>query len=73
MKEGKMTTKIIDINSHYYVKINYHENNPRRLYMLNEKKEDNTVCESFNRDSFLLKANKVVKISNQQELLIASY
>ena len=31
------------------------------------------ICESFNRDSFLLKANKKVKINNKLECLIASY
>lgn len=66
-----MNAKIIDINSKYYVKINY--NDKSRLYMLNDKKEDKTICESFNRDSFLLKANKITKISNQMEVLIASY
>lgn len=66
-----MKTKIIDINNKYYVKINYNERGS--LYMLKEKQEDKTMCESFNGESFLLKANKVVKIGNQNEILIVSY
>jgi hypothetical protein len=64
--------KLIDINNRYYVKITYHNDNAQRLYRLIEKKTDETVAESFNRDCFLLKANKIIKLSNKLELLIAS-
>lgn len=65
--------KLIDINNNYYVKITYHDGDDvRRLYMLIDKKTDATICESFNRDAFLLKANKYVKINNKIECLIAS-
>ena len=68
-----MNVKIVDINNKYIVKITYHDNNNTRYYRLIDIKTDNTICESFNRDSFLLKANKIVKISNDIECLIASY
>lgn len=64
--------KVIDINNKYYVEITYHENNIHRLYQLIEKNNNTTIVESFNRDSFLLKANKIIKLSNKLELLIAS-
>ena len=51
-----MKTKKIDINNKYYVKINYIEN--KSLYTLKDTKEDKTICESFNGESFLLKVNK---------------
>lgn len=66
-----MNTKTIDINNKYYVKINYNEN--KSLYMLKDTKEDKTIVESFNGESFLLKANKIVKLTNKQEVLIVSY
>lgn len=66
-----MKTKIININNKYYVKINYTEN--KSLYMLKDTKEDKTIVESFNGESFVLKANKIVKLTNKQEILIVSY
>lgn len=66
-----MKTKIININNKYYVKINSNEN--KNLYMLKDTKEDKTIVESFNGESFLLKANKIVKLTNKQEVLIVSY
>ena len=66
-----MKTKIIDINNKYYVKINSNEN--KSLYVLKDTKEDKTICESFNGESFLLKVNKIVKLTNKQEVLIVSY
>ena len=66
--------KDIPINDNFLVEITYHENNATRLYQLffigGEREK---LCESFNRDSFILKANKIVKISNRLECLIASY
>ena len=63
--------KIIEINSKYYVKIVYKNDRETRLYTLydNNNKELET---SFNRDSFLLKARKHIRITNNQECLIAS-
>ena len=66
-----MECKKIDINARYYVKITYN-NDVTRLYRLIDAKSDATICESFNRDAFLLKANKYVKISNKLECVIAS-
>ena len=56
--------KVIDINNRYYVEITYHDNNIHRLYQLIQKKDDTTIVESFNRDSFLLKANRTQIIIN---------
>lgn len=66
-----MITKTIEINSKYYVKITYHNDKITRLYTLYNN-NDIELATSFNRDSFLLKARKHVRISNNQELLIAS-
>jgi hypothetical protein len=68
-----MNVKIVDINNKYIVKITYHDNSNTRYYRLIDIKTEKTICESFNRDSFLLKANKIVKLSNNIECLIASY
>ena len=68
--------KIVEIDDTYFVKILYHENNDiRRLYSLvaTSNGEYTTLCESFNRDAFLLNAKQYVKITNKIELLIASY
>lgn len=62
---------IVQVNEHYYIKI--HNNNEIiRLYQLFDS-NDNLICESYNRDSFLLKCNKYVKLNNNIECLIASY
>ena len=64
-------TKIIEINSKYYVKITYKNDRETRLYTLYNS--NNIELEtSFNRDSFLLKARKHTRITNNQECLIAS-
>lgn len=66
--------KSVDINNKYIVEIRYHEDNDNiRCYDLIDKTNDETIATSFNRDSFLLKANKVVKISSKLENIIASY
>lgn len=64
-------TKIIEINSKYYVKITYKNDRETRLYTLYNN-NDKEIETSFNRDSFLLKARKHVKITNNQECLITS-
>ena len=64
-------TKIIEINSKYYVKITYKNDRETRLYTLYNS-NDVELETSFNRDSFLLKARKYVRINNIQECLIAS-
>ena len=65
-----MEKKIIEINSKYKVVITFN-NDVTRYYRLQDN-EDNTICESFNRDTFLLKASKITKISSKTECLIAS-
>lgn len=64
-----METKKIELNTKYYVKINY--NDKTRLYILKDR-EDKTIMESYSRDSFLLKLRQFTKITNIQELIIAS-
>ena len=62
---------IIQVNEYYYIKI--HDNNEIiRLYQLFNC-GDNLVCESYNRDLFILKCNKFVKLNNEIQCLIASY
>lgn len=68
-----MICKTIDVNNKYIIKITYHDNSNTRYYRLIDNKTDKTICESFNRDSFLIKVNKIVKLSNMIECLIASY
>lgn len=71
--DDSVQVKKIDINNQFYIKISYHENNFTRYYQLKDKTTDKTITESYNRDSFLLKLNKIIKINNNTELLIASY
>lgn len=66
-----MNKKIIEINERYFINIVYN-NDINRLYQLIDRKKEEIVLESFNRDSFLLRTNKVVKITNKIELLVAS-
>lgn len=63
--------KTIDVNNKYYIEITYN-NDIHRLYQLIDRKTDKMIVESFNRDAFLLKANKIVKLSNNIELIVAS-
>lgn len=65
-----MNTKVIEINSKYRVIISFN-NDVTRLYRL-VNNDDKTICESFNRDSFLIKASKYTRITNKLECLIAS-
>lgn len=67
-----METKRIELAKGYYAKVNVQTNGNIRLYVLYDK-NDEKVCESYSRDSFLIKANKFVKITNMQECVIASY
>lgn len=62
----------LELNKGYYVNITMHENSSTRLYVLYDKNDTKKV-ESFNRDSFLLKANQYVKLTNMQECIIASH
>ena len=66
-----MNKKIIEINERYFINIVYN-NDITRLYQLIDRKKEEIVLESFNRDSFLLRTSKVVKITNKIELLVAS-
>lgn len=54
----------------YLIKVTY-TNDTTRLYTMYNK-DDEVVAQSFNRDSFLLKANKIVKLNPLIEDLIAS-
>lgn len=66
-----MKSKIIKVNDKYDVKITYNDNSNIRYYKLIDS-NDKVICESYNRDSFLMKANKITKLTNNIELLIAS-
>lgn len=67
-----MECKIIDINNKYSVKITYNNDVTRYYRLIDKTKDDATICESFNRDAFLIKANKYVKMNNKIECVIAS-
>lgn len=64
-------TKIIALNEHYIVIVYNDSNIDMRHYSLYDK-NDCLKCDSFNRDSFLIKANKFEKISNELKCFIAS-
>ena len=66
-----MNSKIIKVNDNYNVKITYNANSYTRYYRLIDN-NNKVVCDSYNRDSFLIKANKITKLTNNIELLIAS-
>lgn len=66
-----MNSKIIKVNNEYNVKITYNENSYNRYYRLIDN-NDKVICDSYNRDSFLIKVNKIIKLTNNIELLIAS-
>lgn len=71
-----MITKTIEIDENYFIEITYNENDfNARLYCLyyQSNNEVELIEKSFNRDRFLLKVNKIVKLSNQIECLVASY
>ena len=67
-----MNTKIIDINYRYYVIITYNNDITRLYRLIDRNNDDKTIVESFNRDSFLIKASKHIKITSKTECLIAS-
>lgn len=66
-----MKKYVVELNAKYSVIIT--TNGSSYSYRLVDNKEDKTKCDSFNRDSFLLKARQYVKLSNMQECIIASY
>ena len=66
-----MKYKKININNKYEIKITWNDD-IRRLYVMYDLINDKKVCESFSLDSFLIKVNKIVKLGNQLECLIAS-
>ena len=71
-----MIAKTIEINDSYFIEITYNESDfNARLYCLyyQSNGEVEMIEKSFNRDNFLLKVNKIVKLSNQIECLVASY
>ena len=65
--------KEIEINKDYKIIITYHDNNDYVRYYRLENNNNETLTESYNRDAFLLKVNKIVKLTNKIECLIASY
>lgn len=65
--------KEIEVNSNYKIVITYHDNNDYVRYYRLENNNNETLTESYNRDAFLLKVNKIVKLTNKIECLIASY
>lgn len=69
--------KKIDITNEYYVLIKTGNLNLYQLFKVDtitkNLTKDTLLCESFNRDSFILKANKYIKINSKLENLIASY
>ena len=67
-----MNSKKININNKYEIRITWN-NDVRRLYVMYDLVNDKRLCESFSLDSFLIKANKIVKLGNKIECLIASY
>ena len=71
-----MITKTIEIDNTYFIEITYNESNfNARLYCLyyQSNNEVELIEKAFNRDNFLLKVNKIVKLSSQIECLVASY
>lgn len=71
-----MITKTIEIDENYFIEITYNESDfNARLYCLyyQSNNEVELIEKSFNRDKFLTNANKIVKLSNQIEYLVASY
>ena len=65
--------KEIEINSKYKIVITYNDNNNNIRYYRLENNNNETLAESYNRDAFLLKANKIIKLTNKIECLVASY
>jgi hypothetical protein len=66
-----MDKVIVNVNELYYIKITFNDD-IRRLYQLIHRESEKTILESFSRDAFLLKANKIIKLSNKIELIVAS-
>ena len=66
-----MNSKIIKVDNNYDIAITYNNNSNIRYYKLIDS-NNKVICESYNRDSFLIKENEIVKLTNNVELLIAS-
>ena len=66
-----MNNKIIKVDNNYDIAITYNNNSNIRYYKLIDS-NNKVICESYNRDSFLIKENEIVKLTNNVELLIAS-
>lgn len=67
-----MNKIIINIDEFYYIKITSNDDITRLYQLIIRGEEDKTIVESFSRDDFLLKANKIVRLTNKIELLVAS-
>lgn len=67
-----MNKIIINIDEFYYIKITSNDDITRLYQLIIRGEEDKTIVESFSRDAFLLKANKIVRLNNKIELLVAS-
>ena len=67
-----MNKIIINIDEFYYIKITSNNDITRLYQLIIRGEEDKTIVESFSRDDFLLKVNKIVRLTNKTELLVAS-
>ena len=67
-----MNKIIINIDEFYYIKITSNDDITRLYQLIIRGEEDKTIVESFSRDAFLLKVNKIVRLTNKIELLVAS-
>lgn len=65
-----MEKHIVKVNAKYNIIIT---NNGTRNYYRLQNDDSDTLVESFNRDSFLIKANKIVKLSTTIQNIVASY
>ena len=71
-----MITKTIEIDENFFIEVTFNKDDfYLRLYSLNIQYQDKTeeVIRDFSLERFLIKCNKIVKLSNQIECLVASY
>lgn len=71
-----MITKTIEIDENFFIEVTFHEDDfHSRLYSLNIQYQDKTeeIIRDFSLDRFLIECNKIIKLSNQIECLVASY
>ena len=61
--------RVIDINDNYYIRIRLTKGKIR-FYILIEKETNKTIIETFNKNDFLNKVNKIVDLSNEIKEII---